>query len=304
MKFEVKYISPEVAEKMLATNPNNRKINHNRVVSLANQMRLGKWQLNGESIIVSDTGKLLDGQHRLWAILDYGAPVQMCVASGVPDDSFQTIDTGRPRSSSDIAGMLGIANANLAMSSSALIWRLYYGEVVTANCPPQFSMKVYERYQSIERWATIVSGWGGQVVLAPSTLVCALTYLEEIANAPLLAKRFASGIYKGESMAEGDPVLTLRNRVIQMRIQRKPISAPATWSLIARTLTSLERGEQLLRLNVEVLGGTMKRPADMPAHMKTLPDRLRLNDLEPAVRLNGRTYIARNKKVTKLTAVK
>ena len=79
MKFETKFISPAMAEALLATNPINRSANLERVLFYESEMNAGKWGLNGQGIILSASGKFLDGQKRMLAIIRHGKPVEMLI---------------------------------------------------------------------------------------------------------------------------------------------------------------------------------------------------------------------------------
>jgi hypothetical protein len=59
------------------------------------------FETTHQGIAISDTGKLLDGQHRLMAIVKSGIPAVMSVSLGLTDKSFQAMDCGIPRRISD-----------------------------------------------------------------------------------------------------------------------------------------------------------------------------------------------------------
>lgn len=109
MKPSVQIITPSKAISMLkATTIRNRPLSYGLVNSYANAMRARKWQENGEAIILDDNGNVIDGQHRLSAIVQCGIPQTLLVVSGVSPECFKTIDSGRKRTYSDhlaIAGM-------------------------------------------------------------------------------------------------------------------------------------------------------------------------------------------------------
>ena len=67
----------------------------------------GEWQENGESIAVSRSGRLLNGQHRLLACIEAGVPFITLLAENVDDDAVITVDTGRARSFGDVLTMRG-----------------------------------------------------------------------------------------------------------------------------------------------------------------------------------------------------
>lgn len=104
MKANVEYITPEQAAFMLKNNPNNRKLVKSRVEKMAAQMERGAWRPNGSSIVMSGD-VLMDGQHRLSAIVKSGCIIPFVVVRDVEKSAFTTIDTGRSRSLSDYLGM-------------------------------------------------------------------------------------------------------------------------------------------------------------------------------------------------------
>lgn len=66
---KVETITPDIAKTMLGENVNNRRISHDNVNMFAREMRNGEWRFNGEAIKFSKDGRLLDGQHRLLAVI-------------------------------------------------------------------------------------------------------------------------------------------------------------------------------------------------------------------------------------------
>ncbi len=106
VRSDVFTITPKVAEFMLNLNwPNNRPLMDAVVDRYAAAMSHGHWKLNGESLIMSSDGNMIDGQHRLWAVVSSGAPVRTMITFGVDSNTFDTINSGRARSISYLAKM-------------------------------------------------------------------------------------------------------------------------------------------------------------------------------------------------------
>lgn len=92
-------VTPDQATVWLTQNsPHNRKINPHRVASMAEAMLAGQWVDTHQGIAFSPSGVLLDGQHRLRAIIRADVPVRLMVARGVPEESFGLLDRGQMRS--------------------------------------------------------------------------------------------------------------------------------------------------------------------------------------------------------------
>ena len=102
MNIEMTTITPPMATLFLANNVSNRKLNKHHVDFLADQMLTGKWQKNGQTIVIADDGTLMDGQHRLNAIIKANVPAELGLCTGVPKTAMPTIDNGKSRSTSDI----------------------------------------------------------------------------------------------------------------------------------------------------------------------------------------------------------
>jgi hypothetical protein len=112
----IEVITPEDATRYLAANTNNRPLNAKWVRALTKEIQEGRYMLNGESVIFSDTGELLDGQHRLYAIAASGMPVSILVVRGVARDAWGTIDTGKARRAAHVLSREGFTSSDLTAS--------------------------------------------------------------------------------------------------------------------------------------------------------------------------------------------
>lgn len=110
MRTEVRFITPQLAELYLKKNVNNRDINVSIVNYYADEMTRGQWKLTGQGISFDDNNNLLDGQHRLRAVIKSGISVQMLLIFGVDPSSFEVYDTGKIRSANDVFSIRGIQN--------------------------------------------------------------------------------------------------------------------------------------------------------------------------------------------------
>jgi hypothetical protein len=139
-------ITPEIAASMLTTNVRNRPISRKHVTRLAEAMRRGDWELNGSTVKVAATGRLLDGQHRLSACVESGVAFDTLVVCGLPEETFSTID--QVSSGRKIADVLAIENgANMKNVAAALAVIYQFGTFheLPANDGPardQFSVGV------------------------------------------------------------------------------------------------------------------------------------------------------------------
>lgn len=113
---KVEAISPNTAMAYLKNAGKNRKLSEKKVQDYAKQMTDGEWVLNGEPIIFGKSGNLIDGQHRLRAVIYANARVQMLVVRGVNDEYFDSIDSGKSRTLRDVFSCKEITNSQLVSS--------------------------------------------------------------------------------------------------------------------------------------------------------------------------------------------
>jgi hypothetical protein len=73
-------VTPAIAQEWLKGNCKNRPLNEAKVAFFAEKMRCGQWQLKGGFPVKRlENGRLLNGQHRLNAVIRAGCPVQLKV---------------------------------------------------------------------------------------------------------------------------------------------------------------------------------------------------------------------------------
>ena len=107
MKVETRTITPEVAKEMLKRNVSNRPLNSGHVNHLARQMKDGLWVFDGQPIRLTESGGLLDGQHRLSGIVESNRSFDFIVVTGISSSAFTVMDTGRNRQASDVLAIDG-----------------------------------------------------------------------------------------------------------------------------------------------------------------------------------------------------
>ena len=100
----VEVITPEKAKEYLATMMNNRHLSKGTVIAYATDIRSNNW--DPTSMIAFDrNGHLIDGQHRLNAVIAANLPATFVVMRNASEDSV--FDRGRLRSVSDVLKMTG-----------------------------------------------------------------------------------------------------------------------------------------------------------------------------------------------------
>lgn len=127
VKSGVRKITPAMATKWLEATTFQRPLKQSHVDWLSAQMAAETFRLNGESIVISTKGEVLDGQHRLWACIFANVPFESLVVEGVDPETFVTIDTGIVRTTADVTAItirdktIPVATFRAAATASKLI---------------------------------------------------------------------------------------------------------------------------------------------------------------------------------------
>jgi hypothetical protein len=120
-KFELKEVSPEYAQELLNLSMGNRKISADYVLSLAVAMESGKWISEASEVVLDEDNVLIDGHHRLHAVIAYGKPVTLAFKRGVSTNARNVIDTGRVRAMSDLFKMFRPDETHVTRRKAALV---------------------------------------------------------------------------------------------------------------------------------------------------------------------------------------
>lgn len=111
------------AEAALAKGGPNRKSSKNVIAKYATAMSCDQWEMNGETIKISTASTVLDGRHRLLAVIKSGKTVKMLTVRGLPKSTQKTVDDGYKRTLGHILQMRGEVNSTTLAYASTLLVR-------------------------------------------------------------------------------------------------------------------------------------------------------------------------------------
>lgn len=222
VKAAVESITPEKAVSWLKKNEFNRSLQATLVDHYAQQIKDGEWFLNGESIIFSDTGSLLDGQHRLHGIVKAKRPAECIVVRGVDKKAMVSINTGRSRSVADHLKMQGVECKEYLSAAAAITYlsRFINGKYIDSKrrVTPQWAFKYINDNKGFLK---IIKNEGTSAKLCSTGVYYALSYLFSKINAAK-ADAFFHGFITGENLSGTSPILAAREQLKgYMGIRRK-----------------------------------------------------------------------------------
>lgn len=216
-------ITPDVAAALIANKAQNRPPNPRHVEVIANAIRNDEFEFNGESVIVDQNGKLIDGQHRCLAVIDAGQSIDVLMVRGIRNKAFATIDQAAKRTGGQVLGMDGIPDGNNVAAAVRLIEAYKRGvplwDITQFRPSPAFiKERVQQVYGSMQPnlslGAAIVNQIGGS-----RSFYAAMHYLLAEKDRER-ADKFFTLLSHGEGLNGGDPVLALRNWLIACRVEK------------------------------------------------------------------------------------
>jgi hypothetical protein len=208
VRSKVQRITPERAEQWLAANTANRPVSKSTVRGFAEAMRRGDWLVTHQGIAFDTNGVLVDGQHRLAAIIEADLPVEMTVFSDVEPDSF------------DVLAIEGEKSTTLLAAMVRTVW-LYHnrrdaswsgGGAGVTNHQIVQTLAAHPRIREFVPVADRVAAETGMIKSAAG----AASYLVEHANKRARLEDWYEGIIDGAGLAKSDPRLMFRRTMFAM----------------------------------------------------------------------------------------
>lgn len=210
---ELVTITPDMAMDLLQHNTLNRPLSDGHVKRIARQIIEGKWQFNGDTIKIADSKAVVDGQHRLWAIIESKIAVQSLIVYGVAESAFSTVDTLRKnRSGADLLSRFGVGGS-LKTTASALSWLLRYqrGVLQDYRAPANRieNRDIEEAWTAHPGIAKAVERCGELRRLANVSLMSFLFYVVSNRD-PFLAEQMVSILKNPQNVGVDHPFMRLR----------------------------------------------------------------------------------------------
>lgn len=253
-------MTPELAQRYLETQVHNRNVNEHWVEALAFAMERGDWTEDGNSIKMDSNGHLIDGQHRLRAVIRSGKTLRMEVKSGFPHEAIHVIDSfTRARSTADVLTLDGIPNSSVLASGV----KTYYKELrgVTSNSSayrlsPAIALSVYNEHPGT--WQEII-GMSHRInsnkrnrlaLLTRSDIVgfSAFLHFDKKHNLPKIERFFEQVC--SSSPAENVSIEKLRLALIRNKMSNKSYTRDALRTMIVKTWNAYVTGKSIKSLQV------------------------------------------------------
>lgn len=253
MKVEHIKITPTMAKEWLTKIPSlQRRIVATQVEKIATAILRGEWRENGATIVFDKQGNLLDGQHRLSAVVASDKPVYSLVARDVSggEQTFVTIDDNLPRT---LANFLECRNVATVASMAKWLWHSQNGDFPwRRKNPPRPDMrKLITPLIPQAEDAVKITQKAGKITGEGSFL--AFLYLYHTAVNPVdnleMLRIFFDKLGNGAGLPTGSPVLALRNRFSTGHRRLDRPTSIVTRALVMKAAYAFLDGRRLSRLS-------------------------------------------------------
>jgi hypothetical protein len=229
----VETITPTIAKQYLLKNhPNNRPVRSNRIYQWVDDIKKGRWILTHQGIAFDREGFLVDGQHRLTAIVSADMAVPMMVTRNVDSEVFKYVDQGAMRTAADV---LRLSNRKVAALRNLIRLETYgaaVAEVRTAEILDRMSGDQTD-LAALDRVLSLFDKAGNRNPFFVGATFAALAYAHP--TSPNIVESFGHQLNTGELLTREDPAHRLR----EWCLKRKSTSSGSMWEIMMATLQAL-----------------------------------------------------------------
>jgi hypothetical protein len=254
--LDVYKITPSVAQMLLSRNPGNRTRSSRVVEHYAAAMERGEWTV-GPPIALDQDGDLLDGQHRLLAVVKAKIPVEFAVISGYDRElTFKHFDRGKSRSFADVLHILDVHDSRKVAPVVNILWSMKE-QTSTVGGNTYFSPTMDELTAFLDRLGPDRIAYSIKAITPKASRLCRAAMLSALhyymaRTDRLLADSFMDGLGTGVDLETDSPLHHLRELLIKEKMKpsskRMNTKGKAQYISKAWTLERLGLKVKFLRL--------------------------------------------------------
>lgn len=227
---EIVTITPPIAAAWLEANKSNRPVRRKHVSFLAAEIKTGNWKLNGQAVIIAENEDILDGQHRLLAVIEAGKSIETLVIYGVAPEAFSTIDTGAVRTCGDALFLhfkdIPACTVQCVATAAQWCYRLDRGYLLMRDRLSNTDAIDYvKKHSSLIQCAETLQTFPRENRPLSLGIGCALYEMFSRKQA-IVADNFIKALFTGENVTRSDPEWQLRHAF--MRDAQRTTKLPPT----------------------------------------------------------------------------
>jgi hypothetical protein len=246
LTYGVQEITPAIAEMWLARNMHNRNLRERYVDILAGAIRDGAWQVNGDAIKFDKDNVLLDGQHRLAAVVKADKPIRAFVVWNLDRSAQATLDQHLRRSLADILSLEGVDRARELASAANWLWKYSNGKMVDRryNLRADQIKQMIESHPGLMESVKVGKELSKTGLRVPPSLASALHYVMDEVDT-LMAQLFWDQLITGLELKEADSVYVLRRALEKNAMANRRVQGYVLAAWVIKAWNATRQGKKI-----------------------------------------------------------
>lgn len=282
MDTAVENIGPDEARHYLTLVPSTQRSQQSvTVTAYAKEMAEGRWRFTAEPITFDTENNLIQGQHRMAAVVRAGVTLPFLVVRGAPADSFAVVDIGRRRTASQFLN--GKYQTHI-MSGARALWLIERNQSMTSDLGWK-NLAIDQQIAYAETWPELYEYAPAVNRIARITTIPGRMLMPVLAQTERTSYRhripgFIEFLETGVGAEVGDPRLALRERFMtgsDRRLIRVMGETDRGYSRVVKAWNAYATAKQMIKLTIAdkerrtiVVGNPLGIPEDGSPWMKRI----------------------------------
>jgi len=237
-----------------------RHVSPSNVNSIAAELSADAWKRTDQSLkFTKSPCFLVDGQHRLHAVIKAGKPAWFDVAVGLEHSTFEVIDTNKSRSAADALSAEGVANYITAAGAARLIINYHRGNYLSLAKSKGRDISNREIIHFVRSWPTferhcarcLATHHAADHRLISARIYSGLSWLAiERGHRAEITHAFFERIYDGLKLEnEADPIYKVRRELLRRKMNDARIdNSTKVVAYLIKAFNAYTAGETLEKL--------------------------------------------------------
>lgn len=213
------WLTPEVGQAMLDRNGRTqRNVKEQHILEMIDDIKNDRFPFTGQTIIQDTNGDLIDGQHRIRAVITAGKPILVLVVRNVDPDAYFAIDNTARRQVADVMRADGYDNVTALGCALRHLDRYQNGKLMGMGSYTQSRLstpaarELIMEHPNLQMSIHITTKIGRLCRSWGAIGFCHYIFSQKD---PKATETFFHAITTGEGLFEGDPILAWRRKLLE-----------------------------------------------------------------------------------------
>ncbi len=258
---------PDYAASLLENSQGNRKVSQSKVDQYALDMVEGRWRYNpiDSAIAIDQVGNVINGQHRLWACIQAGIPMEVDILLQADPALMDVTDIGMVRTGANILQIAGVASGSKCAAATAFIliherYGIEHMYSYTAPTKPMIVDRVLNDPMILESVRACDVPGTGRIINNRVGAFCHYVFAKQDRT---LANRFFGQLGSGVGLAQTNPAYRLREALVGNATSKAKLPIVPLIALFFRAWAAYKAGKEMKCIQTWRTNGS--RPEAFPS---------------------------------------